>query len=119
MPDLVLSPMIILSASQENICGLHLKLRHENYLDRIHGKSTWPYQKSNMKTLFILHLVLFTVTTQWEPVGLITNWEMNGCSSHNLKPFLLCKVTDNDVSMVTALFCHPPAHVQTHEMPQE
>lgn len=91
------------------------KLRHENYFDTIPGKSTWStLLHVNMKVLFMWPLALFTVTTQWEPVGLITNLCMNGCSSHNLEPFLLHKGSSDNFRMVTVAFCQPQEHVQAH-----
>jgi len=67
-----------------------------------------------MKVLFTWPLASFAVTTQWERAGLIKNVCVNGCSFRNLKPFLLHKVTDDNLGMATVVFCDPWEHVQAH-----
>lgn len=85
-----------------------LKLQHEYYFDETHSKSTWSaLVYVNMKVLFMWPLALFTLTAQWEPARLIKNLCMKGCSSCNLKPFLLHKVTDHNLGMATVAFGHP------------
>lgn len=92
-----------------------LKLQHENYFDKTHGKSPWSALLCiNMKVLFMWPLPLFTVTSQWEPAELIKNLYMNGSSSHNLKPFLQHKVIHENLGMATVAFCHPWEYVQAH-----
>lgn len=94
------------------LCG---KLQQENHFDKIHSKSTWSaLLYVNMKVLFMWPLALFTLTAQWEPARLIKNLYMNGCSSHNLKPFLLHKVTDHDLRMATVVVYDPWEHTQAH-----